>query len=134
MNKSILLFLTILLYPFTLVQGAESFTHVASVTFEDVAGYRKTRLFKTSAAKCESDLRIVQKQLEAQIGIASIVSAKCGEVSYLAGFFNKQPMGVPYIVDGKRDVLILPGAPQNVCDNLAQLLQRTSPDAQCIMP
>ena len=113
---------------------ASSLTYVASLTIEDTAGNIKTQLERTTSRDCEKKLKNIKKAAEAQVGITQIVSAKCGEISLLIGYFERKSMGVPYVTIGDNSVLILRGANKRVCNNLALLMRKNGNDSTCLLP
>jgi hypothetical protein len=107
--------------------------YVASVTIEDLGGAVKTGLRRTTERRCETELRGMKKAMQAESGIVRIVSAKCAEMGMLAGYFQKWPMGVPYVTVGDDEIMILRGARESVCCKLADFMQTaTGKSADCI--
>ena len=127
-------FLAVSLFPLVFLgprANAGSGDFVAQVTIRDVAGSTKTNLTKTTARKCDRRRRQIVKELQRTVGIAEIVSSKCGPIGAMIGFFMGMPMGVPYVwmVD---TILILNGASHAACEGLAVLTRQTNPNAKCV--
>ena len=120
--------MVLVLTPHSSAQAASD--QVAIVTFEDVASNVKSRLFRTNRSNCQRHLHMMKNQLEAQVGIAKIVSAKCGPIGALGSFFDAEPMGVPYLWSSKREVLVIRGASAEACFGLASMIL----GAVCVMP
>ncbi len=115
--------------------AGESFTHVAIVTIEDLAGDVKTRLYRTRSEDCPRQLRVIIDQFEAAPEVVRVVSANCDPVGNLTGFFRGEQMGVPYIQAGARDVLILRGASPAACKGLAAYwASQNIQGAKCVLP
>lgn len=109
--------------------------HVVQVTMEDTQGDVKTRLYRTSKRECVRHLGIIRQQTDAQPGIVRILSAKCGPITTLKGYFEGLPLDQPYLLDG-REVLILRGASDRACMGLEQMMRASNPKsrAKCILP
>ncbi len=115
--------------------AGDSFTHVAIVTIEDLAGDVKTRLYRTRSEDCARQLRAIIDQYKAAPEVVRVVSANCDPVGNLTGFFRGEPMGVPYVQAGVRDVLILRGASQAACKDLAAYwASQNIQGAKCVLP
>ena len=73
-------------------------------------------------------------QAESAVGVTKTFGAKCGNASYLMGFFQGKDMHVPYILSSKgRDVVILNGASYKACMGMAQIARAAGVrDAICI--
>ena len=108
--------------------------YVAQVTSLNVDGSERTRLYLTTKNNCQRHLNLIINQSESTVGIKKTYGAKCGNVSYLIGFFQGKDMGVPYILSSKdRDVVILNEASYRACLGIAQILRANGVnDARCI--
>lgn len=136
MKSNYIVYLLIILYvsPVSILKAA-SLTYVASLTIEDTAGNIKTQLERTTLNNCKDRLKTIKKAAEKQPGITRIVSSKCGEIAALIGYFERKSMGVPYVIIGENSVLILRGANERICSNLALLLRKSSGySSSCIFP
>jgi len=114
--------------------NADSLNYVASLTLEDTAGSVKTQLERTTQGNCARKLAAITKSAQDQPGITNITSSKCGAVAAVIGYFEKQSMGVPYVVMGENSVLIIRGANERVCNNLALLARQIYSGSTCIFP
>lgn len=114
--------------------NADSLTYVASLTFEDTAGSVKTQLERTTPGNCNRRLEAITKSANDQPGITRITSSKCGDITAVLGYFQKQSMGVPYVIIGENSLLIIRGANENVCNNLALLARQMYAGSTCIFP
>ena len=108
--------------------------YVAQVTSQNVDGSERTRLYLTTKNNCQKHLKLIIKQSESTVGVTKTYGAKCGDASYLIGFFQGMDMGVPYILSSNgRDVVILNGSSYRACLGIAQILRTNGvSDARCI--
>ena len=127
-------YLLILLFIPVSSVNAAYLSHVASLTIEDTAGNVKTQLERTTSSNCNKKLKSMINAAKAQAGITRIVSSKCGDISPLIGYFERKSMGVPYVTVGDNSVLILRGANERVCSNLALLMRKNGSKSTCIFP
>lgn len=118
----------------TSAANAAYLSYVASLTIEDTAGNVKTQLERTTSSNCNKKLKNIISAAKAQAGITRIVSSKCGDISPLIGYFERKSMGVPYVTVGDNSVLILRGANERVCSNLALLMRKNGSNSTCIFP
>jgi len=108
--------------------------YVAQVTSKNVDGSERTRLYLTNKNNCQRHLKLIINQSESTVGVTKTYGAKCGNASYLIGFFQGIDMGVPYILSSKgRDVIILNGASHRACLGIANIIRTNGVnDAVCI--
>ena len=113
---------------------AAKLNYVAQVTSTNVDGSERTRLFLTTQKKCQKHLSQIVYQAESTVGVTKTFGAKCGNASYLMGFFKGLDMNVPYILSSNgKDVIILNRASYQACMGMAQLLRNAGvSDAICI--
>ena len=120
---SILLFF-LLIIPSSVV--GQDLNYIVQFTAKNIDGSERTRLYLTSKSKCNSDLKRIVAETKSSMGVTSVFGEKCGNASYLHGFFNREPMDVPYIINGNnRDVLILNGASYQACMGMAAMTETT---------
>ena len=126
-----LLFIFLIIAPQVL---AAKLNYVAQVTSTNVDGSERTRLFLTTKNNCQKHLSQIVYQAESAVGVTKTFGAKCGNASYLMGFFQGKDMHVPYILSSQgRDVVILNGASYKACMGMAQIARAAGVrDAICI--
>ena len=126
-----LLFIILIISPQVL---SANINYVAQVTAQNVDGSERTILFLTTKSNCQKHLSQIVYQADSTVGVIKTFGAKCGNASYLMGFFQGKDMYAPYILASKgRDVTILNGASYKACMGMAKIIRAAGVnDAVCI--